>query len=568
MTFAAPSKTAPPVNPASRRARRWVIAAVVVLVLAVAGGPPSYRRAKLWRARSLAAEAERLLADHQLENASAKAQAAIGLAPAEPEALRAMARVLTSARSTLALNYWKGLLAQPGATADDRRAAVRLALQAERLDFAEEQLALLLAADPPAVETLELAAQAALQKNRPAVALEYLARLLRQDPRHDAARLLQARILASSPDRAQSEQGGRELLELGRGDSARALTALQTLAQRPNLAPEQTAVVAGWLAAHPRAQTADKLTALALRWRSEPASRNALIEEAVAQFGKGGPDDLLALGRWLLQQGEPARVLEVLPAAEALTRQELFLVRLDALASLGRWEEIKQTIETDQPPLQPLYAEVFQARAAKELGQLREANAHWTMALSYALPTPEQNLYLARYAEQMGEHRVAAKAWRQLARTPAWALRANLASLPLLEKDGDTRGLREAVQQLARLAPDDPAPRNDAAYLDLLLQENVKAATATAEQLVNEHPEVLAYRTTLALAYLRGDRVADALKLYAGLEVPWPKAPPRSQAIRAAVLAASGAAEPPAIADSVLLLPEERVLLRRNAAAP
>jgi hypothetical protein len=50
--------------------------------------------------------------------------------------------------------------------------------------------------------------------------------------------------------------------------------------------------------------------------------------------------------------------------------------------------------------------------------------------------------------------------------------------------------------------------------------------------------------------------------VYAGLEVPWEKAPARSQAIHAAVLAASGTAEPPAIPDTILLLPEERALLR------
>ncbi len=564
MTFAAPPKTAPPVNPAGRRVRRWVIAGVALLVLAVAGGPPVYRKARLWRARSLAAEAEQLLAERQLEKASGKAQAAIGLAPAEPEALRAMARVLTSARSTLALNYWKGLLAQPGATDDDRRAAVGLALEADRRDFADEQLALLLAADPPSVETLELAAQAALQKNNPTAALEFLGRLLRQDPRNEGARLLQAQLLDSSPDRVQGEQGARELLELGQGDDATALSALRTLAQRPNLTVDEIGQAADRLAKHPLAQTADKLAALPLRWLLEPGQRAALIEQAVAQFSQGGPDDRVALGRWLLQQGEAARVLGIITAEEALTKQELFLVRLDALATLGRWREIKEAMEQEKPPIKPLYAEVFQARAAKELNQLQEANAHWTMALSYALPTPEENLYLARYAEKIGEDRVAAKAWRQLARTPAWALRANLAALPLLEKEGDTRGLREAVQQLARLAPTDPAPRNDAAYLDLLLQENVKAATAVAEQLVKEHPEVLAYRTTLALADLRGERVAEALKLYEGIEVPWSKAPPRSQAIHAAVLAASGTAEPPALPDSLLLLPEERALLRHS----
>lgn len=561
MSVAPYPKTAP-VNPAARRVRKWVLTGVILLVLGGVGGPPVYRKAKLWRARNLAGEAEKLLANKQIKEAAEKAQAAIGLGPTEPAALRIMARVLTSAGSGLAFNYWKALLEQPGATADDRRDAVRVALQADRLEFAEEQLAPLLAADPPAVATLELAAQAAWRKQDSAAALQHLGRLLQQDPRNEGARLLHGQILAWSPDREKSEQGARELLQLGQGDNAIALSALQTVAQRPNLKSDEIARAADRLTAHPLAQAADKLAALPLRWLLEPGRRGELIEQAVAQYGGSAPEQRIALCRWLLQQGEAARVLAILSAEEARSKQELFLVRLDALASLGRWEEIQQALETEKPPIQPLYAEVFQARAAKELGQLREANAHWTMALSHALPEPAQNLYLARYAEKVGEPRIAAKAWRQVARTPAWALRANLAALPLLEKDGDTRGLREAVQQLARLAPNDPAPRNDAAYLDLLLQENLKAATATAEQLVREQPEVLAYRTTLALARLRAERVEEARKVYVGVEVEWDEAPPRSQAIRAAVLAATGAANVPAIPDTLLLLPEERDLLR------
>lgn len=562
VTTAVPPKPIIPLHPGVRRLRRWLITLVVLLVVAAVGGPPVYRRAKIWRARGLAAEAERLLGEKKLPEASAKAQAAIGLAPGEPAAWRAVARVLTNAGSGLALNYWTRLVNQPEATPEDWLAATRLALQMDRLDFADEQLARLLAADPPAKETLELAAQVAWQKKQPEAALEFLHRLMERDPANEGARLLHGQILAGSPDRWDAQEGVRELSKLGQGDSAVALTALQALAQRPNLPAELAGQTADRLAAHPLAQTADRLAALCLRWLQEPARRTELIEQAVARYGKSGPGDLLALGRWLLQQSEAARVLELLDAGQAMTSQELFLVRLDGLAGLGRWAEIKQAVEAEKAPIKPVYAEIFQARAAKELGQLQEANGHWTLALSHAQPILEQNLYLARYAGKMGEHRVAAKAWRQVARTPAWAVRANLAALPELEKDGDTRGLREAVQQLARLVPGDPAPRNDAAYLDLLLGENLKTASATAELLVQEHPEVLAYRTTLALARLRGERVGEALKLYEGLEVPWEKAPARSRAIHAAVLVAAGTAKVPALPDTLTLLPEERALLR------
>src|SRR4051794_24086785 len=145
--------------------------------------------------------------------------------------------------------------------------------------------------------------------------------------------------MASSPDPAQKERGVRELHALSEAHDAAALSALQTLAQTADLPPSEASFVAGRLAVHPLATTADKLTAMTLHWQIDPALRAGLIGQAVTQFSTSGPEDLVALGRWLLQQGEAARVLEVIGAAQALTRQELFLVRLDALAALGRWAE-------------------------------------------------------------------------------------------------------------------------------------------------------------------------------------------------------------------------------------
>jgi hypothetical protein len=57
-----------------------------------------------------------------------------------------------------------------------------------------------------------------------------------------------------------------------------------------------------------------------------------------------------------------------------------------------------------------------------------------------------------------------------------------------------------------------PATENDLAYLNLLLKNEVDASGHIAEKLVREHPQMLAYRTTLALAYLRSNDAAGAKK--------------------------------------------------------
>ena len=121
------------------------------------------------------------------------------------------------------------------------------------------------------------------------------------------------------------------------------------------------------------------------------------------------------------------------------------------------------------------------------------------------------------------------------------------------------------MRQLRRLAPNDPSPRHDEAYLDLLLDENIPAAQEIAAQLLREHPERLAYHSTVALGYLRAGNPAAALGQYEHLDFAWEKAPPGVQAIRAAVLLANeerAAAQAAAASISLSALkPEERELI-------
>jgi predicted Zn-dependent protease len=524
-----------------------------------------YRWGKGWRGRSFAAEAERATAAAQWPEAAEKVQAAVQMAPREPAVLRAAAHFYTRIGSPQAYRYWKALLALPGATADERREATGYGLAVQRYDLSEEQLGILRQAEPARAEHLDLAAQLAWRKNDRTAALALTDQLLTLNPGHPGARLRHGQILAASPSDGPKAQGIRELLALGQSDAPTALAALETLANEPALPTDQVRAIAAELATHPGGKTEHRLAAMSLEKRLAPERRAELVERAVENFHSGGPEALAALARWLMQQGEAARVLELIPLPVSLTRQDLFLVRVDALAAQKQWAAIRQILSDVEAPIQPFYREVFLAHATTELGGDRPAKAHWTAALAAASRDPSLLLYLVQYAEKIGALPIAEKAWRQLAQNPNWALRANAALVPLVEAQGNTRGLRDLMRQLRRLAPDDPAPRHDEAYLDLLLGENIRAAQETAAQLLREHPERLAYHGTVALGYLRAGDPAAALRQYDRLEFQWAKAPPSTQAIRAAVLLAN---EELALAQAAAatvalsaLKPEERELI-------
>jgi len=76
--------------------------------------------------------------------------------------------------------------------------------------------------------------------------------------------------------------------------------------------------------------------------------------------------------------------------------------------------------------------------------------------------------------------------------------------------------------------------------LNLLLDTNVDEAWNTAQSLVQANPQMLAYRTTLALGYLRRNDAAGAEGVYEGLQIDWSTASPSAKLIYASVLAANG----------------------------
>ena len=120
--------------------------------------------------------------------------------------------------------------------------------------------------------------------------------------------------------------------------------------------------------------------------------------------------------------------------------------------------------------------------------------------------------------------------------------------------------------ELARQLPQDPAPKNDLAYLNLLFSEKVDESMQAARELVAAVPDRAAYRTTLALACLRKKQPKEALAAYDQAEINWSTALPGWQAVRAAVLAANGReAEARELALTInwdRLKPEERALIR------
>ena len=502
---------------------------------------PAYRALKRWRADQLMGRAEKSVERGALVEAYQSARSAHGLDPNNLRALRMLADMYDGSGAREALAYRRAVAESGQATPQDRAAYLRTAIRAGRLDLADDfirKLGISGRADPvvAAVVADMLRLRGQTQEAR---AVEDLAANSAVLEDKVTAELLQARGRLDSPDPEERAQARATLLRIGKSKAPEARDALRMLALAPDRTEAETREIIQILDANPLNPAADFFLSKTLLLELRPDWRGSVLEEARKLWSGGTEDQRLALAEFLLRHGDPQGVLDL----PVMRKGRAFLLRLDALARLGRWTAIREELvlaSGEKGALDPFFIEVFQARVAQELREISMADVRWKQAMAKAAGNPQKMEFLANFAEKSGNLPIAAEAYRSMVKFPATAVPGYLGLIRLAEKRADIRQLRDVIAELSRQLPQDPAPKNDLAYLNLLFNEKVDDSLQAAQQLVSALPERTAYRTTLALAYLRKNRPAEALAAYDQAEIQWSTALPGWQAVRAAVLAANG----------------------------
>ena len=355
------------------------------------------------------------------------------------------------------------------------------------------------------------------------------------------------------------------------------------------------------LEAHPLAKALQKLIALDLVEHVDASRRDELIAQGIAQLKNGDANDLFALATWLNSKKEFEKTVEAIPLEKALLGRELFLQYLDALGGLERWGEIKQLLEGDRYPLDPVVQGMYLARCSAQLGEKAAAENNWQRALEAAAGDPGKLITLGDYAEKNGIVDVAQSAFdNAVIQSPKLRL-AQQGRLRLAQRSSDTGKIHAVLADMLKIWPNDDAVQNDEGYTRLLLmseqqaeveskKDKVESAgepitnnppsqgygvasqelitlSALAEKLVERNPRSLPHRTFLALARLKQNRAADALSVYENITVARGALTPSALAVHAAVLAANGKTEEAKSEVEQIkidnLLPEERALVEQ-----
>jgi hypothetical protein len=527
-------------------ARRRVIIAwwlgAFLLVAAIVGGRQAYRWAKTQRANQFVKAGDELAAEGKTNDAARKYHAALQLDPMGYRALQGAARLATKIGRPEAADLWAEVVKLPNATVKDRQEYASVLVTLGRFKLAEPIIEPLLRNNPD-TQTLLIASRYSRGSGDTPKAIEFAQIAVKRSPSDQAAQFALADLLAASNDAAQRSEARKILWDLTATEGIYRQPALQALAAAPELSADEQARVLQLLESNESPGIRDALLAADLRLQLHPDQAEKIFDQTAARWNNSENADLNDLARWLNLHQQPERVLSLYAIDRALGDNQLLLSRLDALATLQRWDDVESMLAHPNLTLDSSVVECFRARTAQEKNATLDAEAHWNHAISLAANDAYKLRFVANFAEQSHANTVALKAYEQLAKIPSQAVTAYRAIQRLSAMSGDASVQRAAAEKIATLAPNDPNAVDQLAYLNLLAGSDLDRNFGTATNLAEKFPDRLAFRVTAALGYLRKHDPGLALAQFNGPPgappIEWEKTPPAWRAVYAATLMAN-----------------------------
>ncbi len=542
-----------------RRKKRflWLVIALAGVVLAAT----AYVLLEKWRtrqARHMAHEAAALMSEGRLRQAVLHIQSALGMRPDEPVVLRKAAQVLESNDDPQALAFYERLNVLSAANDDDRRQMTLAAVRFGRLDLAGETAARLERSGDPGYARL-VEAEVLRRRGDTAGALAALASVSADSSAHPRARLLTARLLAGDAER--QAEALAILRELKSREDSLAIEAAAAALETDLVPSDEAAEWAAQLESHPAANDLAFLLAQQTKVALDPDAREVVVPQIMARFVGSTPERKMPALRWLNDHGEFARTLELLPARQAITSTDAFVLWLDALAGTGDWVMADEALSRDGLPLRGALADVFRGRTARMAGRDGAARQHYQRAVRGALLEPRLVGVVVDFLENDGQTELLEAAlWSGLDQ-PATAGVARQVLFERAARGGSAQGLRDFWSAFAAKRAGDPGAAVQQMHYRLVLGES--GLLPEARGLAEAHPQDVAALIVHAMALLQDGRKEEALKLFEGLSLKSDQLNASQIAVLLAVLSANGQQQQ---ADTLALALDREKLTREELA--
>lgn len=528
---------------ANRTRRRWVwgVGAVVVLAVLAVGAWKMYPTFKGMRGRQYASEAQSLLRRGQTKEAGQRVKSALQLAPKDTTVLRAAANYCSAVGDPAGINYYQMLLATPSGSLADRTNLIVLGHATLRLGPAREQLKIMLEAQSNSPTALRLLVENHLLAKDVERAIKTAAYALKDNPNDTWFQLTLGSLLVDDPRGVKYRNEGRRLLlGLAVGSSPEKYPAENRLAVSGDLSKSEMLLLQKQISSRTNLTLTDEVLIYDLRRRLNPEKTDAIAREAIQRAVKqGSPTNMVAVSAWAAQHRQYQVVADTLPLSATRASRELAAIRAGVLAELKNWPELEAVLSDPQSPLGPIMTPVFRARIALGQGRKAEAEAQFGTLLKLKEIAVGDAQFIALQAEAAGLPVIAIDVYQRLASNPQTAIDSAAQCLRLSRQIDDIEQLQTVMRRLASIFPNDTPLVTEAAWLDLVRNQNVAQAWAALSKIYQAEPSKTVPRYALAFAELRMGRPQDALNLIQRAAVDDEALTPRMQLIHAVVLGAN-----------------------------
>lgn len=524
----------------------FLICALLVLFAAAFFLAPSYMPAvRNWKAEQLLESSSIYKSREDLANTEGlldapirRAKTAMLLVPDEVKFARNYVELRALADPFEAIPAWENMLSHPQATRNDREQLVRHALDQIRLKSSvvpfEKRRAIAL---PVAKRQLDLLADQADWLANPASrllqaevlaesglsgqALATLDQVLEEtESKYPDAVFLYAKLATHLDDSTLLRNAGRMLGVLSLQPNEIGIRAIRHM----TYVDQADAISLGmkvWdqclrlLKINKHSENIDFLRIHALRFRlaAQDDLKNRILQEGAARFDLEDNRQLLTYCNWLGKLRAFPRLLQELPAQRARMDENLFKLRMNALAATSRLDDMRAEL-SNAPVIPSALRLKVSARlngltgeyeqAAADLDQLIETLGKDTRLLGEA----------CRYFEASGDVRSLCHLLERLLDEPGLKTYANRKLLTHRAASAPISDLKKWIGNLREGHPDDPALHVTDLYYKLLDPELPKVdlpeITARARELLDRH-EGREFRITVALAHLLNDEPDKAL---------------------------------------------------------
>lgn len=509
---------------------RWIAGFVIVsisatlLILGVVYARPLKNSYKNMRADSMVKEARRMMENGQGVNAVMKAQEAYQKAPESIDAIRLNFEYFTLMKRDTALFFYDKLKEQEALTSTDEQLYVRCLLNLGRPKEASTALEKLMQVEQPGEALMKLAEDVWGKRDKNKPLLNILRGYSQTHPEDKESLLRLAKVQLDSGNPLEVGEGMEKLWSIAAQDDALGLQTLEYLSSLPtSLTPEDTRKLIHRLKTHPRANDTHYVTALQREVRLTPERKKEIVMEATARYRDKKRDELSPFIRWLVEEGEFAQVLTILPEDDAKAHPGLLVNYLNALSMLRRFDDLERIVADPKiaSVLDPATLAMYRAHLAFVL---QKPSEELRSKLILAKDAAELNgrypalMQIARYAEERGHfdiaedaYRLTIKAARRAAAAPRIEREAFTGLIKACEANHNTESLLQATLDAVQRWPDDNTFIERNLYVSLLAGRNIETSLRSAQNLLGMQPKDNLRKLTVAMAHWRLQDIQQAV---------------------------------------------------------